>query len=63
MADAAAAIETPDAAAAVRIAAIDHVVLRVADLDRAIAFYGKVLGCRIERTVERPMIEDMRAVG
>lgn len=28
---------------------IDHVVLRVADLERAIAFYGDVLGCRVER--------------
>jgi glyoxylase I family protein len=51
------------AAAVVRIAAIDHVVLRVADLDRAIAFYGKVLGCRIERTLEKPKLVQLRAGG
>jgi glyoxylase I family protein len=51
------------AAAAVHIAAIDHVVLRVADLDRAIAFYGKVLGCRIERTLEKPKLVQLRAGG
>ena len=28
---------------------IDHVVIRVNDLDRAIAFYRDVLGCRLER--------------
>jgi len=28
---------------------IDHVVLRVRDLARAIDFYGRVLGCRVER--------------
>ena len=26
---------------------LDHVVFRVADLDRSIAFYGEVLGCRV----------------
>ncbi len=30
--------------AAVRIGGLDHVVLRVGDLDRAISFYQKVLG-------------------
>ena len=35
-----------ETAGAVRIAGLDHVVLRVASLDRAIEFYGKVLGCR-----------------
>jgi glyoxylase I family protein len=64
MADAA-TIETSGetAAAAVRIAAIDHVVLRVADLDRAIVFYGKVLGCHIERTLEKPKLVQLRAGG
>ncbi len=28
---------------------LDHVVLRVADLERSIAWYGDVLGCRVER--------------
>jgi catechol 2,3-dioxygenase-like lactoylglutathione lyase family enzyme len=31
------------------IRAIDHVVLRVADLDRAKKFYVEVLGCPVER--------------
>ena len=33
---------------------IDHVVLRVRDLERALAFYRDVLGCTVER--ERPSI-------
>ncbi|HJU18398.1 MAG TPA: VOC family protein [Stellaceae bacterium] len=55
--------ETASAAATVRIAALDHVVLRVADLERAIAFYGKVLGCRVERTLEKPKLVQLRAGG
>lgn len=31
------------------VAAIDHVVLRVADVPRALAFYENVLGCKLER--------------
>ena len=34
---------------AIQVAALDHLVLRVADLDRAIKFYGDVLGCHVER--------------
>lgn len=30
------------------ISGIDHVVVRVADLDRAIHFYCEVLGCKLE---------------
>jgi len=37
------------AIAAVRITGLDHVVLRVADLDRARAFYRDVLGCAVEK--------------
>ena len=33
---------------AIQVAALDHLVLRVADLDRAIKFYGDVLGCHVE---------------
>jgi len=32
-----------------RIKGLDHVVLRVSDMDRAIAFYEQVLGLHIER--------------
>lgn len=32
-----------------QVAGIDHVVLRVRDAERAIAFYSGVLGCPIER--------------
>lgn len=28
---------------------LDHVVLRVSDLDRSIEFYGRLLGCTVER--------------
>ena len=34
---------------AINIKAIDHVVLRVAEFDRAIAFYCGALGCTVER--------------
>ncbi|HVF64379.1 MAG TPA: VOC family protein [Casimicrobiaceae bacterium] len=34
---------------AITIRGIDHVVLRVRDVDRAIAFYRDVLGCTVER--------------
>jgi glyoxylase I family protein len=35
--------------AVIAIAALDHVVLRVADLERAKAFYRDVLGCPVEK--------------
>lgn len=40
---------------------LDHVVVRVADLDRALRFYGDVLGCREERRVERIHLVQLRA--
>jgi glyoxylase I family protein len=36
-------------APAIAIAAIDHVVLRVRDLERAASFYRDVLGCPVEK--------------
>jgi glyoxylase I family protein len=45
----------------IRIGGLDHVVLRVGDLDRAIDFYGKVLGCRIERELQQPRLVQLRA--
>ncbi|MGF1629904.1 MAG: VOC family protein [Kiloniellaceae bacterium] len=40
---------------------IDHVVVCVSDLDRALKFYTEVLGCREERRVERIGLIQMRA--
>ncbi len=37
------------AAPAIAVAALDHVVLRVADLERATAFYRDVLFCPVEK--------------
>lgn len=45
----------------ITIANIDHVVLNVSDMDRAIAFYEDVLGCKVERKVERIGLVQMRA--
>ncbi|HKS89121.1 MAG TPA: VOC family protein [Stellaceae bacterium] len=44
-----------------RIKGLDHVVLRVADIDRAIAFYGDVLGCPIERRLPEIGLVQLRA--
>ncbi|MBO0737542.1 MAG: VOC family protein [Alphaproteobacteria bacterium] len=59
-------IETRGASSAeveVRIAGLDHVVLRVGNLDRAIEFYEKVLNCHIERRLEQPKLVQLRAGG
>jgi glyoxylase I family protein len=47
--------------AGIRIAGLDHVVLRVGNLDRAISFYGRVLGCHIERELQQPRLVQLRA--
>ena len=56
-------LERPEAmqAGAIRVAGLDHLVLRVADLDRAIRFYGEVLGCHVERRLEEPKLVQLRA--
>jgi len=46
---------------AIRVASLDHLVLRVADLDRSIQFYGEVLGCHVERRLEEPKLVQLRA--
>jgi glyoxylase I family protein len=46
---------------ALRIKGLDHVVLRVADVDRAIAFYGDVLGCHVERRLPAIGLVQLRA--
>lgn len=44
-----------------RTSGIDHVVLRVADLERSIAFYRDVLGCAIERRLDELGLVQLRA--
>ena len=46
---------------AIEIRGIDHVVLRVRDVERAIRFYCGVLGCREERRVETLGLVQLRA--
>ena len=45
----------------IELRAIDHVVLRVVDLGRALQFYVDVLGCREERRVESLGLVHLRA--
>ena len=40
---------------------IGHVHLKVADIDRSIAFYSGVLGCPVERELETPRLVQLRA--
>ena len=46
---------------ALRVKGLDHVVLRVADMDRAIAFYEQVLGLHVERRLETIGLVQLRA--
>lgn len=46
---------------AFEILRLDHVVLRVADMERALGFYCGVLGCREERRVESLGLVQLRA--
>jgi glyoxylase I family protein len=45
----------------VAVTGLDHVVLRVKSLERAIEFYGTVLGCPVERELQTPRLVQMRA--
>jgi len=47
--------------APLRVLGLDHVVLRVADLARALAFYEGVLGCREERRLDALGLVQLRA--
>ena len=40
---------------------LDHVVLRIRDLDRSLAFYGGVLGCPVEKRQEEIGLVQLRA--
>ncbi len=44
-----------------RVQGIDHVVLRVSDMARAIRFYGEVLGCPVERRNDDLGLVQLRA--
>lgn len=46
---------------AIELRGIDHVVLRVRDLDAALRFYCSVLGCAIERRVDDIGLIQLRA--
>ena len=45
----------------IRIREIDHVVLRVRDLERSLHFYTQVLGCQEERRIEQLGLVQLRA--
>jgi len=45
----------------IQIRQLDHVVLRVRDLTRALAFYVDVLGCREERRLDELGLVQLRA--
>jgi catechol 2,3-dioxygenase-like lactoylglutathione lyase family enzyme len=45
----------------IRIREIDHLVLRVADLERMLAFYCGLLGCTVERRVDSLGLVQLRA--
>ena len=45
----------------IHIREIDHVVLRVIDLDKALRFYCDVLGCTIDRRVDSIGLIQLRA--
>ena len=59
--DAKLAERTAPAASPVRVAGLDHVVLRVADMGRAITFYEQVLGLHVERRLEAIGLVQLRA--
>ncbi len=44
-----------------KVLGIDHVVLRVADLDAALGFYRDILGCSVEREVSSLGLVQLRA--
>ena len=47
--------------AGITIRHIDHLVLRVRDLDRMVAWYGQVLGCTVERRQDEIGLVQLRA--
>ena len=53
--------EQGEAAPALRVRGLDHVVLRVADMDRAISFYERVLGLNVERRLPEIGLVQLRS--
>ena len=45
----------------ISIRTLDHVVLRVANLDRALEFYCNAIGCTVERRVDKIGLVQLRA--
>ncbi len=45
----------------IRIRNIDHVVLRVRDVEQMVRFYGEVLGCTVEKVQEALGLTQLRA--
>lgn len=41
----------------IRIAGLDHLVLRVVDLDAMLRFYREVLGCVVERRIDAGLVQ------
>ncbi|MBQ5948037.1 VOC family protein [Massilia sp. ST3] len=46
---------------AIPVRGLDHIVLRVTDLDRMVGFYGQVLGCPVERRQDEIGLVQLRA--
>jgi glyoxylase I family protein len=46
---------------AIRIRGLDHVVVRVADVERSLRFYCGVLGCAVERRSDQLGLVQLRA--
>ena len=46
---------------AIEIRGIDHVVLRIRDLERSLRFYRDVLGCPEERRLDALVLVQLRA--
>src|SRR5712692_5703133 len=59
--DATLATRTASATEAPRVKGLDHVVLRVADIERAIAFYEQLLGLNVERRLAEIGLVQLRA--
>ncbi len=45
----------------IKVTRVDHVVLRVMQLDKMIEFYCNVLGCRLERSLDDIGLAQLRA--